>query len=191
MEIKEPKFKVGDKVIDKKGHVGNVTKVDSYHFDEDEYWYNVRSDEGTPAFYTEPYLDPYVEKPKSVWDLKEGDTYYVIDYDVMNVRSVMFLDDTDDINYRELGNCFLTKEEAENELERRKVETEMLRLGGRRTFKKGENNWFIYYNDGLNVTVLNESAQGAIYFDLENEAYNAIKIIGESRIKRYLLGVNE
>ena len=29
MEIKEPKFKVGDKVIDKKGHVGNVTKVDS------------------------------------------------------------------------------------------------------------------------------------------------------------------
>lgn len=190
MEIKEPKFKVGDKVIDKKGHVGNVMKVDSYHFDEDEYWYNVRSDEGTPAFYTEPYLDPYVEKPKTIWDLQDKDTYYVIDYDFMNVRCVIFFNDTDDFNYRELGNCFLTKEEAEYEIEHRKVETEMVRLGGRRTFKKGEDNYGIDYCEGLGITLYHyQFVQGLIYFDTRKEAENAIKKIGEYRIEKYIFGV--
>lgn len=190
IELREPKYKVGDKVIDKKGHVGNVMKVDSYHFDEDEYWYNVRSDEGIPAFYTEPYLDPYVEKPKTIWDLKEGDTYYSI-YGNGNVSSEeKWFDDDYENHYREIGNVFLTREEAEFEVERRKVETEMLRLGGRRTFKKGEDNHGIDYCEGLGITLYHyQFVQGLIYFDTRKEAENAIKKIGEYRIEKYIFGV--
>lgn len=194
MEIRKPKFELGQKVVDKNGNVETVVGFNSYHFEDNEYWYDVSYDEGT-HIKTESFLKPYVEKPKSVWDLKEGDTYYVIDYDVMNVRSVMFLDDTDDINYRELGNCFLTKEEAEYELERRKVETEMLRLGGRREFKKGEDNYYIFceFSSDYDTRIYKEKdgsfGKGMIYFDSIKECMNAIDSIGVDRIKKYYFGV--
>lgn len=187
MKIREPKFKTGQRVIDKSGNVGNVIDVNSYHFDIDQYWYDVKRNGGTYTN-TEPYLKPY---PMNVWNLQKGEECCFID-DCGTVLSGTWNDCSWAIKCRQAGNVFLTKEEAEFECERRKIETEMLRLGGRREFKKGENNWFIYYNDGLNVTVLYDSiAQGAIYFDSENEAYNAIKKIGKSRIKKYIFGVNE
>lgn len=195
MEIKEPKFKAGDKVITKKGHVGNVIKVDSYHFVEDEYWYDVSCDEITPGFYTEHYLDPYVEKPKTVWDLKEGDTYYSI-YGNGNVSSEKkWFDDDYENNYREIGNVFLTREEAEFECERRKIETEMIRLGGRREFKSGENNYYIVcdFDTHYSIVVFNNKidgfAQMMIYFDSAKECRNAIEKIGEDRLKKYIFGV--
>ena len=195
IEIKEPKFKVGDKVIDKKGHVGNVTKVDSYHFDEDEYWYSVSSDGGTQGLYTETYLYQYAEKPKTVWDLKDGDTYYVIDYDFMSVRSVIFFNDTDDLNYRYLGNCFLTKEEAESELERVKIEAEMLRLGGKRKGEQGKANWYLEYrpmSGGIEALWSSyETDQGVIYFESEEKAKKAVETIGKDRIKKYIFRVEE
>lgn len=195
MEIRKPKFELGQKVIDKKGHVGNVTKVDSYHFDEDEYWYSVSSDGGAQGLYTEYYLEPYIEKPKSVWYLKDGDAYYVVDYGFMSVRSVIFFNDTDDLNYRYLGNCFLTKEEAESELERVKIEAEMLRLGGKRKGEQGKANWYLEYrpmSGGIEALWSSyEIDQGVIYFESEEKAKNAVETIGEDRIKKYIFGVNE
>lgn len=195
MEIRKPKFELGQKVIDKKGHVGNVTKVDSYHFDEDEYWYSVSSDGGAQGLYTEYYLEPYIEKPKSVWDLKDGDAYYVVDYDFMSVRSVIFFNDTDDLNYRYLGNCFLTKEEAESELERVKIEAEMLRLGGKRKAEQGKANWYLEYrpmSGGIEALWSSyEMDQGVIYYDSEEKAKKAVEIIGKDRIKKYIFGVDE
>ena len=41
MEIREPIYKVGDKVTDKKGYIGTVYSVYSYYFDKDEYFYIV------------------------------------------------------------------------------------------------------------------------------------------------------
>ena len=190
MEIREPRYKVGDKVYCKQyENSAIITGVSDYSFNKDKFFYNIEweHDDYLDEIH-EDLLEPYIEKPKTVWDLKEWDKYYVISGygEVLETTWKYNIDS----NSREIGNAFLTKEEAEFERERRKIETEMLRLGGRRTFKKGENNWFIYYNDGLNVTVFNDSiAQGAIYFDLEDEAYNAIKKIGEDRINKYLFGV--
>ena len=191
MEIREPKFKAGDKVYCKQYESSAIiTGVSDYSFNKDKYFYNVEweHDDYLDEIH-EDLLEPYTEKHKSVWDLKEGDTYYVIDYDVMNVRSVMFLDDTDDINYMALGNCFLTKEEAEFELERRKIEAEMLRLGGRRKFNRGKDNYFIMYTriEGLDyVNYQSMHEQGVIYFDSELDAINAVKTIGKDKIKKYI-----
>lgn len=191
MEIREPIYKVCDKVkFTNHPGIFEVVEMINFNFCINDYFYKVKHMDFGELFITnEKSLTLYVEKPKSVWDLKNGDECYFLASDG-DVLDWAWDDNPLKIRRRELGDLFLTKEEAEYELERRKIETEMLRLGGRRTLKKGENNWLIYYNDGLNVTVFNESAlQGAIYFDLENEAYNAIKIIGEDRLKKYIFGV--
>ena len=192
MEIRKPKFELGQKVVDKYGNVITVIKFNSYHFEEKEYWYDVSYD-GEIRIKKESFLEPFVEKPKSVWDLEEGDTYYSI-YGNGNVSSEKkWFDDDYENNYRETGNVFLTNEEAQYEIERRKVETEMLHLGGRREFKNGENNYYIvcdFDSSHFAICVFNNKVDGfapmTIYFDSAKECRNAIETIGEDRIKRYI-----
>ena len=93
----------------------------------------------------------------------------------------------------------MTKEEAQDEIERRKVETEMLRLGGRRNFKKGERNWYIYFgvsvtnknSIGYNYDMDNNDGRWRIYFDSIKDCSNAVNLIGEDKINKYIFGVEE
>lgn len=197
MEIRKPKFELGQKVVDKNGNVETVVGFNSYHFEDNEYWYDVSYEEGT-HIKTESFLKPYVEKPKSVWDLKEGDTYYLIDVtgDVIEANWLGYwLDYDNDKRSRKIGNAFLTKEEAEFEVERRKVEMEMLRLGGKRKAEQGKANWFLEYRpvSGRIETLWSsyEIDQGVIYFESEEKAKKAVETIGEDRIKKYIFGVEE
>ena len=89
----------------------------------------------------------------------------------------------------------MTKEEAEFEVERRKIETEMIRLGGRREFKNGENNYHIVcdFDTHYSIVVFNNKVDGfapmTIYFDSAKECRNAIETIGEDRLRKYIFGV--
>ena len=70
----------------------------------------------------------------------------------------------------------------------------MLRLGGRRKFNRGKDNYFIMYTrieafGYVNYQSMHE--QGVIYFDSELDAINAVKTIGKDRIKKYIFGVEE
>lgn len=195
MEIREPRYKVGDKVYCKQYESSaTITGVSDYSFNKDKYFYNVEweHDDYLDEIH-EDLLEPYIEKPKSVWYLQVRDTYYVIDYDAMNVRSVMFFNDTDDLNCRYLGNCFLTKEEAESELERVKIEAEMLRLGGRRNINICNDNYYIMYDHKTrNLAYFNRNwmhSQGSIFFDTYVDVDKAVETIGEDRIKKYIFGV--
>lgn len=205
MEIKEPKFKVGDKVTTpQKGRevFGTIARIKYYDFPKGTYIYTVKfeRDGFTEELYLdELVLDAYTEKPKTVWDLKNDDTYYLIDTDgdVMNA-TWNDIDIDIDSKFRKIGNVFLTKEEAENDIERRKVETEMLRLGGRREFKNGENNYYIvcdFDSSHFAIRIFNNKSDGfapmTIYFDSAKDCKNAIKTIGEDRIKKYIFGVDE
>lgn len=194
MEIREPRYKVGDKVYCKQyKSSATITGISDYSFDKDKFFYNVewQCDDYLDEIH-EDLLEPYIEKPKSVWDLKEGDTYYSI-YGNGNVSSEKkWFDDDYENNYREIGNVFLTREEAEFEVERRRIETKMLRLGGRRKFNRGKDNYFIMYTrieafGYVNYQSMHE--QGVIYFDSELDAINAVKTIGKDRIKKYIFGV--
>lgn len=192
MEIREPKFKFGDKVYCKQYKSSAIiTGVSDYSFNNDKYFYNVEweHDDYLDEIH-EDLLEPYIEKPKSVWDLKERDTYYVIGGygEVIETKWINSIDS----NSRKIGNAFLTKEEAKFEVERRKVETEMLRLGGRRKFNRGKDNYFIMYTriEGLDyVNYHSMHEQGVIYFDSELDAINAVKTIGKDRIEKYIFGV--
>ena len=197
IEIREPRYKVGDKVYCKQYESSAIiTGVSDYSFNKDKYFYNVEweHDDYLDEIH-EDLLEPYIEKPKSVWDLQNGDTYYVVDYNDMNAFKIVFYNDEIDLNRRELGNCFLTKEEAECELERVKIEAEMIRLGGRRKFNRGKDNYYITYDHKTrNLAYLNRNwmhSQGIIFFDTYVDVDKAVKAIGEDRIKKYLFGVEE
>lgn len=132
-------------------------------------------------------------KPKTVWDLKDGDRYWYINT-INNISYDTWTKDAWDLTVRESGNIFLTKEEAEFELERRKCEAIMLKYG-RRTFKCGKYNYFI---DIFDKRMIIESAfnlhiyyQGTIYFDTEELTQKAIDEIGEERLKKYIFRVEK
>ena len=196
MEIKEPKFKPGEKVVDSiNDEQLIVSQVAYYRFYDDNYVYILKRNGGENFGYEEEsHLTPYIEKPKSVWDLKDGDTYYSI-YGNGNVSSEKkWFDDEYENNYREIGNVFLTNEEAKFDIERRMIETEMLKLGGRRKFELGKANWYLEYrpmSEGIEAMwTTYEMRQGTIYYDSEEKAKNVVEIIGKDIIKKYIFGVD-
>ena len=91
----------------------------------------------------------------------------------------------------EIGNVFKTKEEAEFEVERRKVLHELRMMG--RPFKENAKNWVvsldIYNNISATYSVFSRYIYGDYYFDTEDEALEAVEKIGADRIKKYLFGI--
>lgn len=138
-------------------------------------------------------------KPKTVWDMKQGDTFFSIDPYVGVVPYTWYNHNIGCHRIRNIGDMFLTKEEAEFEFERRKVEAEMLKYGGTRDMMSlGDENVKKYYIVCFQNTKYLDIAwiryvnhQGAIYFKSEEDARNAIDNIGEDRIKKYIFNVKE
>nr|DAE67993.1 MAG TPA: hypothetical protein [Caudoviricetes sp.] len=132
-------------------------------------------------------------KPRTVWDLKEGDRYYYFD-DYDGVSFSTWNDIDVDITRRYFGNCFLTKEEVEFEVERRKVEAILLKYG-RRGFKYSEDNYYIFYERDESSIVIccyeSFQDQGVIYFDTEELCQKAIEEAGKDNIKKYIFGIEQ
>lgn len=89
-----------------------------------------------------------------------------------------------------IGNTFKTREETEFAIEKLKVIHELESLG--KHFESGKDNYFIYLDDdGLKVTSMFscQTIYSDCYFDSRKETQQAIKEVGEDRIKKYLFGV--
>lgn len=130
-------------------------------------------------------------KSKTVWDLKYGDSYYYLDSSG-NVSRTYWDGRTDDEMTIAFGNVFLTEEEAEFEIERRKCETIMLKYG-RRTFKPRDSNYIIRFDNDYNQAFVDvwsfSQFQGTISFDTKELGKKAIDEIGEERLKKYIFRV--
>lgn len=142
-------------------------------------------------------IEKIPHKPKSVWDLKEGDEYWYITL-LGYVEEVSYQSDDEDINIIKAGNAFLTKEEAEFEVERRKCEAVLLKYGTRDMRSLGDidaHKYFIVYNNYYNELSIsfNQSAnsQGTIYFKSAKLAQKAIDEVTEERLKKYIFNVKE
>lgn len=130
-------------------------------------------------------------KPKTVWDLKNDDEYYYINADGYVDFSTYGEIESEENKVR-VGNVFLTKEEAEKDVERRKVETLLLKHGGHRWFKKDNPNYYLWNSDTgycLNLGMSFVKTQGVIYFDSREEMTEAIEQIGTERIRKALFEV--
>lgn len=129
---------------------------------------------------------------KSIWDLKkeDGEDYYRL-YSDGDIERVVFYTDYDE-QARDIGNVFLTREEAEFEVERRKIEVVMRRYS--RPFKIGVYNHVIKYNQSTNTVFASadwSTNTGTVYFESEEIAQKVIDEIGEDRLKKYWFGVKE
>lgn len=136
-------------------------------------------------------------KPKTIWDLKDGDKYFYID-SVGGFPNMTWNNDEYDVLIRNQGNVFLTKEEAEFEKKRREVYTTVKRYA--HEFSKEEwndtkiNKYYACYNykdhsiiKGFNSHVSNSK----LYFKSEEDIEKAIAAVGEEDFKKYYLGVKE
>ena len=134
-------------------------------------------------------------RPKTVWELKKGDVYHYLRSDGIIVESTW---NDYSPRMRECCNCFLTREEAEFELERRKCEAIMLKHGTRDMMSLGdedEDKYVIYYSNcdkKLGITdYLYVNQQGTIFFATKKLAKEVIEEIGEERLKKYIFNVKE
>lgn len=132
------------------------------------------------------------QNPKTIWDFNTNDrnSYYYID-EVGYLRPDWFDEGYFEIR-RDLGNAFLTEEEAEFELERRKIEVIMRKYS--KPFKYGESDYCIEYyhnNNTLNICRYSAINYGIPYFKTIEIAEKVIEEIGEDRLKKYWFGVTE
>ena len=131
-------------------------------------------------------LEDIKDKPKSIWDLDiaGGKEYYVLWTDG-HIDTNDFISHLDE-KKRDMGNAFLTREEAEFELERRKIEAIMKKHS--RPFKYEEDNYHLkyFYRSG-SICILNswEFNDGLLYFESKEIARKVIDEIGIDRLKKY------
>ncbi len=83
-------------------------------------------------------------KPKTVWDLKDGDRYCYITADG-ELRFVSWQNDESDKNKLYIGNIFLTEEDAEFEVEHLKVAAELKKYAKEFSDEEWSNDFYVKY----------------------------------------------
>ena len=141
-------------------------------------------------------IEKIPQKPKTVWDLKEGDEYYYIDY-YGEIKSVFNECCDEDLSIIEIGNAFLTEEEAKHEVERRKCEAILLKYGTRdiRSLDDDTNKYYIVFDNSVDKIIFPYrnymQSQGTIHFESKELARKAIDEVTEERLKKYVFNVKE
>lgn len=92
------------------------------------------------------WFEEIPEEPKTVWDLKEGDECWILSVD-LELLQVEWRNTPCDNHSRELGLIYLTKEELERELARRKAKQILLRdtKGFKPDWKRCNFGWTVTY----------------------------------------------
>lgn len=130
---------------------------------------------------------------KEAWKPKYDETYYAVEGDgrvyAMMCNATKFDDRRVMIN-----NCFETKKEAEWMVEHLKVKAALKRYADEHNESFGSKKVYIWWNgfkEKVDAYTENTPSITAdqIYFSSEEIAKNAIKEIGEERLKKYYFGV--
>lgn len=138
------------------------------------------------------------KKPKTVWDLKNGDVYYYIS-EYGSTNNAGWLSTPADIGSRNQGNVFLTLEEAEFEAKRREITTILKKYS--RPFRVGAENYCIAFSkeeNSIEFPWQDDYQYNDLYFDDEVTIGEAIEEVGggdynkgEELVIKYYLGVTE
>jgi len=134
-----------------------------------------------------------------MWKPKCGELFFYIN-DCGGIMNSEWYDDRIDSEFYKIGNCFKTKEEAELELERIKVKTELRRFAEENNEceidwkDKKQEKWFISYNckeEIINPICAYDFCICNIYFTSEEIAKQAVSYVGEERLKKYYFGIED
>lgn len=136
-------------------------------------------------------LEDIKDRPKNIWDLetKDRETYYRLCGNGC-VCSDFFSSITDK-DIRDMGNAFLTREEAEFEKERRKIEAILKKYS--RPFKYSAYNWHIKYAHSaqhIGIDWAYTYNPGVFCFESQEIAQMVVDEIGRDRLIKYWFNVN-
>ena len=126
-----------------------------------------------------------------VWKPELYEEYWFIDDFGKVYKDTWDCSYADNIRFN-IGNVFKTEQEAKNEVERRKVSTELKRFS--RNFELYKNNYCIKYDMiSKKIDVYNNYVftTAELVFETEKDARDAIASVGEERILKYYLGIKE
>lgn len=130
-------------------------------------------------------------EPNTVWDLEDGEEYFVLNSDG-SIGNLVWSKEPIDINIRNQGNMFLTKEDAEYEKKRREVFAKVKKYA--RPFRFGEPNWYAvvnHYDNHIDFSYVGVVQCAELYFESKEKIKQAIAEVGEDDFKKYYLGVTE
>lgn len=164
-----PLYEVGDDgfYIDSEGNLQHATASCG------EVVYGAKVLVSHPHILTD-WFEGIPEKPKTACELKDGDEWYFINYNLSCIQS-----------FREVGNVFLTRKDAEKELARRKAKVILER--DTKGFKPDwrlitlyDNNFYMvcydYYDKSFRVKPSgSEQILGVIYFATKEDAEESIR----------------
>ena len=134
-------------------------------------------------------LEGQVEQEKEFPQVE--DDYWYVNGDAETMLAVWYGDDYDK-GRLSIDNVFKTRNQVDFVAEKLKVEAELRKFS--RPFKNGQTNCNIILSDNENVSTAywNEiQIQGSIYFESKEKAQQAIEVVGEERIKKYIFGVED
>lgn len=114
---------------------------------------------------------------QSVSEIPVGTKHWWINHDGEINESIYDNSDIDNVMLT-CGNIFLTELDAQRELARRKLEFKLLKMGGRKKFNHGVNNYSIFYDTAKPVLYSDywNSTQSInqVYFDTNGQCQKAI-----------------
>ena len=134
-------------------------------------------------------LEGQVEQEKEFPQVE--DDYWYVNGDAETMLAVWYGDDYDKGRVS-IGNMFKTKYQAEFAVEKLKIEAELRKFS--RPFMWGGENWILSMGTNKDIFLVyedDEMNQGAVYFEDEYKAVEAIETVGKERIKKYLFGVED
>ena len=122
---------------------------------------------------------------------QNGDNYWYINPLGIVLRDE-WLDFVSERYMIEIGNVFKTEQDAHFAVEKLKVEAELRKFS--RKFIWGGENWILSMGTNKDIFLVyedDEMNQGAVYFEDEYKALEAIEAVGKERIKKYIFGVED
>lgn len=129
------------------------------------------------------------------WKPKFGENYFsIVSFD--NITSLELENDVFDNKHYNTRNVFKTIEEAEFEVECRKIMIELQNYADKHNGEIAHPSyafWLALDEDDMSITVENDSflpPVGTVLFSNGDIAYDAIETIGEDRILKYMFRVN-
>lgn len=136
-------------------------------------------------------------KPKSIWDLKDGDTYFYL-YDNGIVCSDQWDNKYTDNKRRDIGNIFLTREEAVFEKCKIEVYKQVKRFAHEFSIDEWKDKhiykYYPYFDCGEGVIRKYHDVfvrRNSLYFKSCENIQKAIEAVGEEDFIKYYLGVRE
>lgn len=122
---------------------------------------------------------------------QDGDGFYSIS-EIGNVESGMIWGGYPvDMDRMAIGNVFETKEQAEFAVEKLKVEAELREFSVPFDYER-YNHFIEFYSPDKTIEIESDKLfrnQGTIYFESGEKAVEAVRAVGEERIKKYIFGV--